>query len=110
MGLSGDLEEFGLAELLQVLVMGKKSGVLMLDRGLTPGGVLVLSDGRLTHAAMEGGAEGEPAFFEMLHISSGLFTFHGGRDEETAGFPTTITRSVEGLLLEAHYGCAHEGS
>jgi len=59
MGLSGDLEAFGLAELLQVLVMGKKSGVLTLAEGGTSGGLLAavlffLSNGSIINPVTKG--------------------------------------------------------
>lgn len=110
MGLSGDLEAFGLAELLQVLVMGKKSGVLTLAQGKTPGGLLVLQDGRLVHAASAAGLEGEQALFAFLREAQGLFTFRTFAAGEAESFPTTITRSLDSLLLTAHRGDAQSRS
>jgi hypothetical protein len=97
MSLSGDLTEFGLTELLQVLSMSKKSGVLVL-RGDVAHGTLTLLNGRLVDAEVESGPVGEAAFFTLLEVRQGRFVFRGEVDEEGR---RSISRTLDSLLLDA---------
>ena len=97
MGLSGDLTAFGVAELLQILSMGKKSGVLNV-RGDAAQGKLTLVRGRVVDAQVEGGAVGEEAFFALLDIHHGRFTFRQDFDDEGR---QSISRTLDALLLDA---------
>jgi len=98
MALAGDLSDFGLAELLQILSMGRKSGTLSLT-GDRSSGTLTLASGRLIAADVAGGPVGEPAFFSLFRNTSGSFRF-----ETADGDPLpaqTVNRPLESLLLEA---------
>jgi hypothetical protein len=97
MGLSGDLTAFGVAELLQILSMGKKSGVLHL-RGEATRGSLTLLQGRVVDAEVEDGAVGEEAFFALLDVHQGRFTFRQDFDGEGR---QSIRRTLDALLLDA---------
>lgn len=96
--MNGDLEDFGLAELLQVLSMGRRSGVLELQ-GDRRSGRIVLQSGGVVDASAFGAERGEAAFFELLANRSGPFSF---RAREGVDAPTiTISRSLNSLLIEA---------
>ena len=97
MSVSGDLNEFGVAELLQVLNISRKTGVLALQGGGVSG-ALTLAQGRLVDARLKDGPEGEEAFFALVGMLEGRFLFRG--TEELAGM-RTISRPLEALLLEA---------
>lgn len=102
MGLSGDLRDFHLSEVLQILVMGRKTGVVELGSGngaASPDRVW-LRNGRVVHAERADGSEGVSALVEMLHTTEGRFLFESSAPTEAEG-RVTIDRSLEGLLLEA---------
>lgn len=102
MGLSGDLGDFDLSEVLQILVMGRKTGVLELTEsgdGRAVGKVWLLQ-GRVTHAEKGEGAEGVAALVEMIRSATGRFVFETSDPAESEG-PVTIDRSLDALLLEA---------
>ncbi|MHB0978499.1 MAG: DUF4388 domain-containing protein [Thermoleophilia bacterium] len=104
LGLSGDLRDFGLSEVLQILVMGRKTGVLELaEAGNGVHGKVWLVQGRVVHATRNGDLEGVAALLEMLHQAEGRFSFEASSVPETEG-PVTINRTLDGLLLEASMG------
>lgn len=102
MGLSGDLRDFDLSEVLQILVMGRKTGVLELAEEGNGGvhGKVWLVQGRVVHAARNEDLEGVAALVEMLHRAEGRFSFEASSVPEPEG-PVTINRTLDGLLLEA---------
>lgn len=100
MSLSGDLTEFALTELLQVLSLGRKSGVLSLIKADAARGTITLRRGRLVDAEVEGGAVGEEAFFALVATRKGRFVFRGTREQEPAR--QSIQRPLDVLLLEAN--------
>ena len=57
MGLAGNLGEFHLGELLQVLSMGRKTGVVTI-KGDVASGRLTLVSGRVVDAAIDDGGAG----------------------------------------------------
>lgn len=97
MGLAGNLGEFHLNELLQVLGMGRKTGVVTI-KGDVASGRLNLVSGRVVDASSEGVGRGEPAFFVLLQNAGGSFRFV--TDPAVADLPVTIDRALESLLLE----------
>lgn len=101
-GLSGDLKDFDLSEILQILVMGRKTGVLELAEADNGGahGKVWLVQGRVVHAIRNGDMEGVEALVEMLHHREGRFSFEATSVPEPEG-PVTINRTLDGLLLEA---------
>jgi len=54
MELSGDLSDFALTDILQILALSRKSGTLSLQSG-DLSGTIVIERGRITHAAVEPG-------------------------------------------------------
>jgi hypothetical protein len=97
MGLAGNLGEFQLGELLQVLAMGRKTGPVSV-KGDVATGRLVLVAGRVVHAEIEDGEQGEAAFFALLQNAAGSFRFV--TDASMADLPITIDRGLDSLLLE----------
>lgn len=100
-GLQGSLAALDIAEVIQLLTNGRKSGRLTISIGAGEG-LLVLERGRLVHAEFSG-LTGEPALGALLSTSraeaGGHFRFeprvHGG----TGDVPHTIEKSVSQLLL-----------
>jgi hypothetical protein len=99
MALRGELSDFGVSELLQILSMGKKSGILELCGGESPGS-LTLLDGRLVDAG-SGESVGERAVFLLLENRGGRFTFTPASIEELGTREVTVQRNLDSLLLEA---------
>jgi hypothetical protein len=54
MELSGDLSDFALTDILQILALSRKSGTLSLQSGEL-GGTIVIERGRITHASVDSG-------------------------------------------------------
>ena len=75
-GLAGDAEQVPIPDILTMLELTRKSGVLDISVGPTSGRV-VLEDGRLTHAEV-GNLVGEDAFFVLVQYNSGLYRFEPG--------------------------------
>ncbi len=97
----GSLEQMGLPDLLQILSLNKRSGILKVStqssrtgRG-TREGELLLNDGKLTGARL-GKTKGEKAFFRCLLWDVGTFSFipHPTKRSGEAG------TSLDALLLE----------
>jgi hypothetical protein len=97
MSLTGELADFSVAELLQILCMGRKSGLLGVQ-GDRVAGRIFLVEGQLTHATTDQGAEGEAAFRELARAQNGRFSFVSHRGEQQ--WPVSITRPLQALLLE----------
>ena len=93
--IQGRLEEMGIADLMQSLEMGQKSGRLTVRRG---GEVceMYFAAGQCKHAR-RGKIEGEEAVYPVVHWTEGEFEidFTATTDKET------ITRNTTGLLMEA---------
>jgi CheY-like chemotaxis protein len=92
--LEGDLAEFPLGDLLQVLGVNRRSGRLVLDPAGERGEIL-LRDGRVADASA-GAVRGEKALYRLLTRREGPFTFAPGPVEG----PATIDRRVEEVVLE----------
>lgn len=94
-GLSGSLREMGLAEVVQVLAQGRKTGQLRLATGLRIG-ELYFNEGQVVHALF-GPQRGEEAFYAMVALREGDFSF----DPNQKPAVRTIEAATESLLLEA---------
>ncbi|HEY7725849.1 MAG TPA: DUF4388 domain-containing protein [Anaeromyxobacteraceae bacterium] len=92
--LEGDLAEFPLGDLLQVLGVNRRSGRLVLE-GPGGRGEILLRDGRVADATA-GAARGEKALYRLLARRQGPFNFAPGPVEG----PATIDRRVEEVVLE----------
>ena len=95
MALRGSFTETEPEDLLQVLALGGRTGILtVLDRGHTR--KLVLKDGQIVDA-YDGARRGEEAVFALLASRTGTFAF----SVEDVPAEKTITRTVPAILLTA---------
>lgn len=94
-GVSGNLSDMGLPELIQILWQGRKSGTLTVRSG-AQFGEIVFVDGQIYDAAW-GKYRKEPALYALLALKDGDFQLTSG------GAPSerVIEGSPEMLLLEA---------
>jgi len=94
-GFAGNLKDFALAELLQALDLGQKTGRVSVESEDLRG-ELLLSDGRVVGCSL-GGLSGEDAAYAMLSLKEGAFGFEACEVEVEGG----LTGSTAGLLMEA---------
>ena len=95
-GLTGDLSELPLADLVQMTSIGGKTGRLVLyDEEDAVAGVLLFRDGRLV-GARAGELVAERAFYALLALATGTFDFDptAELDDDGVDLPT------ESLLIE----------
>ncbi len=99
-GVEGQLAQLPLADLLQLFHGGRKTGVVELSRGDSPGdeltGRVVLSAGDVIHAET-GIASGEKALYRLIGWDRGAFTF---LPEPVTAAPS-IKTPTRALLREA---------
>jgi hypothetical protein len=92
--LTGSLSEVAAADVIQLIGMGRKTGVLTIvgkeDRAL-----LYFDEGRPVHAVY-GGMTGEEAVYSVLTLTSGDFSFEAAEVD----CPRTISDDIQGLILE----------
>lgn len=93
--LRGNLAQAPIVDVLQLLMMNRRSGVLEV-RTPTGRGELRMTDGEVQDAAHRR-LDGEKAFYRMLAEREGSFAFHPG----TPTGPARFTRSTAALLMEA---------
>ncbi len=102
MAFVGDLRDFALPEILQVLVHGKRTGEVALRRSANATeveGMIVIARGRVIHAEQVGVDSALEAFWGLLALEEGHFAFESA--ELTAiTSPVTIDRTLDSLLLE----------
>jgi hypothetical protein len=102
MALTGDLKEFQLQEVLQILALGRKTGILALS-GDRVHGTIVLSTGQLLDARA-GQLSGESAFLALADNRGGTFTFTSLPVDELPAPERPFVRSLEALLIELSAG------
>ncbi|RYE92951.1 MAG: DUF4388 domain-containing protein, partial [Myxococcales bacterium] len=93
--LRGDLQQVSLVDLLQLLAMNRRSGVLTVATG-AGAGELRIADGEVLDSVYRR-LEGEKAFYRLLTEREGSFVFSPGGPPAMA----RITRSTSMLLMEA---------
>jgi DNA-binding response OmpR family regulator len=95
-GVSGNLSEMGIVDLLQVLSASRRTVRVKVEDGKGQSGELSLLNGRPVDAR-RGDVVGDDALYELIDWSEGRFTV------QTAEPPgeQTITATLEGLLIEA---------
>jgi hypothetical protein len=101
--LRGNLKDFGLSDIIQLVGFGKKTGVLRVDCG-EGGAALYFDDGNVVHAEFPG-LEGESAVFRLFHELQGEFQFQtdtASRKRTIAMHPTNLVMEAARLLDEAH--------
>ncbi len=95
MGLDGNLEDFPLADVLQLINMGSRTGVLTIGNDRVTAQIW-FERGQAVHAAM-GDVEGEKAVYETFNWKEGHFSF----DTEGATTARTIDLDCQNLIMEA---------
>jgi putative nucleotidyltransferase with HDIG domain len=75
-GITGQLENLTLPDIVQILSIGMKTARVTIDSGNTTGELWV-KDGTIVHAKI-GPHSGETAFYEMLRINEGEFAIEHG--------------------------------
>lgn len=108
--LAGALDTLGLAEVLQLLEVGRNSGVLAVDGAGGVRGMLRLTDGRLTAARVrraDGAAVDDvvDAVAALLDVRAGRFSFSGaqagaGDGTERAADDAAASWRIEAVLME----------
>ena len=95
MGLEGNLKDFDLSDILQLIQLGKKTGALVVQAGGEEGNIF-FSDGGAVHAKA-GDATGDQAVNRILRWRQGSFAF---RPDETTTY-RTIQTPLQHLVLDA---------
>jgi two-component system chemotaxis response regulator CheY len=93
-GLSGRLETMPFADLVQVLQVCKKTGLLRLHRGASSA-TLYFDDGELRHVK-EGEHAGDEAFYRLMGWTDAGFSFESGARSDHAN----VTQTTMMLLME----------
>lgn len=93
-GISGQLENLPLPEIVQVLHMGKRTGCVTLSSGGVQGRIW-FHEGDLVHAELDA-AQGEPAFYGLMHWTEGEFSIQPG----VAATRRTIRNDPMFLVIE----------
>jgi hypothetical protein len=93
--LDGNLEDFPLTDVLQLILMGERSGMLELERDRISA-VIYFENGQAVHA-LSGDFSGEVAVFEVFNWKEGTFAFQTDVEPPTR----TITMDCHNLILEA---------
>lgn len=94
--LSGSLQQFSVADLLQTAEAARRSGTVLL-RSRGRGATLWLRGGRIVDAESESGQRGKEAVFEVALWNEGSFE----ADFSPVSVPERIEESTSFLLLEA---------
>jgi len=92
-GLAGDAAEVPIPDILTMLELSRKTGILHVLVGHAAGRV-VLADGRLKHAEI-GNLVGQDAFFVLLQYHGGVYRF----EPEATDPRTTIDLTVSQMLM-----------
>jgi response regulator RpfG family c-di-GMP phosphodiesterase len=106
-GISGDLENLGLPDIVQTLAMGMKSAHVSVT---TPdaSGSIWFENGAAVHALC-GDEEGEQAFYKIVTWSAGEFLIeHGVKSKKTTLTGDTMFLLMEGLRLLDETGTSEE--
>jgi HD-GYP domain-containing protein (c-di-GMP phosphodiesterase class II)/DNA-binding response OmpR family regulator len=97
-GLVGRLEDFDLADIIQILNLGIKTAKVEITRGKEKG-ILYLQQGKLVHAS-QGSMLGPEAFFELMGWKEGNFSIiHGQRTNEVNVKSDTMWLVLEGTRI-----------
>jgi hypothetical protein len=95
MSLDGNLEDFPLTDVLQLILMGERSGMLEIESDHRSA-VIYFDKGQAVHAMLDD-FSGEAAVFEVFNWKEGTFAF-----QTDVGPPIrTITMDCHNLILEA---------
>lgn len=94
-GIQGNMRDTPIADIIQLVCGGNKSGVFQVEQD-THRARIHLRDGRIVHAVSSGGHEGMDALLEVAFWLDGTYRFEEG-PQDTAG---TITKSTPAVLSE----------
>jgi hypothetical protein len=93
--LRGNLKDFGLADIIQLVGFGRKTGALRVDCE-AGGAALYFEEGNVVHAEYPG-AEGTQAVFTLFRVPAGEFRFQ----TEASPPKRTIAMDPTNLVMEA---------
>jgi response regulator RpfG family c-di-GMP phosphodiesterase len=93
----GSLAEMAVADVVEILSKGKKTGALRLSPAAAARGDVWLDGGRIVHATCPPTLAGQEALFSLLRVREGEFAFEAGVPAPTR----SIDAPTEWLLLEA---------
>ena len=91
---AGELKDLSIVELVQMLNLNKKSGVLKIDG--EGKGEIYLKDGQLIGAKTES-QKGEEAVYELVTFEKGTFNFEVSDQE----YPNNVTNGTMNVIMEA---------
>lgn len=95
-GLSGNIEDFNIMDIIQILSLGLKTAKVEINKGEQKG-ALYLQRGKIVHASI-GSLRGPEAFFELIRWEKGNFyIIHGQVTDEV-----NVTMDTRHLLMEAY--------
>jgi len=95
-GVSGSLSEMSLADIIQILSAGRKTGKIIL-RNQEQSAEIHMEDGRVINALIDN-LKGEEAFYKILYWSEGTFTI----DPNIEISERLINLSTDSLMLEGY--------
>ncbi len=103
--LAGELSGFALADVLQLLELGARTGVLVVDGGPLGGGRVRLRDGRVVSAAYGAHTSAAPedlaeAFAGLLAVGAGRWAFHAAGAGDAGNSHAAVGR-FEGVRVSA---------
>jgi hypothetical protein len=91
----GNLKDFSLPDVIQLVGFGRKTGVLSVEYD-TGSSMLFFQDGHVVHAK-NGSLEGEEAVYELFHVLEGEFKFQADKEAPRQ----TIHMDPTNLVMEA---------
>ncbi len=94
-GIQGNMRDTPIADIIQLVCGGNKSGVFQVEQD-THRARIHLKDGRIVHAVSSGGHEGMDALLEVAFWLDGTYRFEEGPQDTQA----TITKSTPAVLSE----------
>ena len=94
-GIQGNMRDTPIADIIQLVCGGGKSGVFVVEQE-SHRARIHLKDGRIVHAVSSGGYEGMEALLEVAFWLDGSYRFEEGPQDT----PATITKSTPGVLSE----------
>lgn len=94
-GIQGNMRDTPIADIIQLVCGGNKSGVFQVEQD-THRARIHLKDGRIVHAVSSGGHEGMEALLEVAFWLDGTYRFEEGPQD----LPATITKSTPAVLSE----------
>ncbi|MEN3046299.1 MAG: DUF4388 domain-containing protein [Candidatus Hydrothermales bacterium] len=96
MGLEGTLEDFELTDILQIIQMGKKNGLLLIEHPSGEKAKIYIENSRVVHAEC-GGEYDELAMAKIFEWNKGKFKFEVGQIAPKK----TIDMPIPTLIMEA---------